>query len=337
MFGINPSPSDGDATLIVNSLITELTNLTHFLQTHQLAALSQSDDDAYTALQSQLTQVVAQFEELNPSTYGIVANAGIWNLLGADTIPLYLQSLLNATDQLLTANGYVANAVMSGAVQISPASARIYSRSQRLRPALLGFTLEDLTLATQVQLQLIQRIYGQYFQYLEKAVAILTANGALRLFAGSSTLDGITTGASLSFDIFHASNSVIEGAAVNLIPQRNDIYLIGPNQEQAIQDLLSGYKVPKNQDDLFNLFQAIVEKLKTVGESYQQAHQLPDDTSDFCILGNSPPCNQAIYSNGFNSVYASGGLPIPAPVLILVHNTDTYSWGSGVFNWFRLF
>lgn len=268
----------------------------------------------------------------------MVANESIWNLLGADALPQYFQTLANATDQLLVANGYTGTAKSAGLddSETSGSIIRADIYAHQIHSDFFGVSLEGLTLATSLQLQLIERIYTPYFQYLIKAEYILLAHDAFQAFKGGLTLDGIITGASLSFNIFHAAGSVIESSVVNLIPKRNDVYLVGPDQEQNVAKALANLITtpPKNENELFKDFQGIKSAL---GKSYQQAHQLPDSTTNFCYLGNSPPCNQAVYSNGFNSVYAAGGLPLPAPVLILVHNLDGSQaenglWGSGVFN-----
>ncbi len=347
-FGINPTPQDSNVNPYLSNLVGELNSLTSFLQTHPLSTLSAADSTTYAQLQSDLTALVSQLATFNPSAYGVVANDDMWNLLGADALPQYFQALANATDQLLVANGYNGMAVARTGDK-SAASGQMMSFAQlgQIRPDLFGVSLEDLTFATALQMQLIQQIYGQYFNYLYRAIAIITTAQAFQTFTGGLALDEIITGASLSFDIFHAAGSIIESSAVNLIPKRNDVFLIGPDQENALADvygILNGLLTdnkPKNLDDVFEAFQKIKEKLSEIKEKlsdgYTQAHQLPDSTTDFCIIGNSPPCNQAVYSNGFNSVYAAGGLPLPAPVLILVHNLTSSNsqnglWALGVFN-----
>ncbi len=338
--GINPSPQDSNVGPYLNNLIAQLNQLTTFLQTHPLATLSPTDQTTYTQLQSGLSTLVSQLATLNPSAYGVVANESMWNLLGADALPQYFQELVDATDQLLVANGYTGTgktAVLHDS-QTSGSTIRPDIYVHQIQPDFFGVSLEGLTLATSLQLQLIGRVYTQYFQYLIRAEYILLARDAFQAFKGALPLDGvITSGAGLSFNIFHAPGSIIESSVVNLMPQRNDIYLFGPDEETKVAGPIAKLVTnpPKNEDELFKDFQDIRDALSP--QNYKESHQLPDSTTDFCYLGNSPPCNQAVYSNGFNSVYATGGLPLPAPVLILVHNLDGSQaenglWGSGVFN-----
>ena len=321
----------------LNSLIGQIRNLTIFLQTHPLASLGAADLAALAQSQSNLSALISQLAALNPSAYGIVANEGLWNLLLADVVPQYFQSLINAVDQLLVSSGYTGATVNTkvASLEVSGRAIPLHTYTGQFKALLSAASLEEVTLASALQ-DLIVKIYGPAFQYLVKAEYVLLAQNAFQAFNGGSTLDGIITGASLSFHVFHAAGSVIESSVVNLIPERNEVYIIGPDQEQKVGAPLAKLATspPKNQDEAFKDFQDIVDAL---GDSYKQAHQLPDSTTDFCILGNSPPCNQAVYSNGFNSVYAPSNFPVPAPVLILVHNLDgslnmNGLWASGVFN-----
>lgn len=340
-FGIDQSPQDSNVSPYLNNLIAQLNGLTTFLETHSLATLSPADQNTYAQLRSGLKSLISQLVTLDASAYGVVANEGLWNLLLADALPRYFQSLINATDALFTANGFIAANTQVRQPASDPATALLH-----LQPSAIPFYSAQISLpalqilATSVyqEIQLIRADYQPAYAYLIRAEYVLLAHNAFQAFKGALPLDGIiTSGAGLSFNIFHAPGSLIESSVVNLMPKRNDIYLVGPDEETKVTAPIANLvaKPPKNEDELFKDFQDIRDALSP--QNYKESHQPPDITTDFCYLGNSPPCNQAVYSNGFNSVYAAGGLPFPAPVLILVHNLDGSQaenglWGSRVFN-----
>jgi hypothetical protein len=203
-----------------------------------------------------------------------------------------------------------------------------------IRPAFFG--LIDLMMGQSIQGQLINILYGDVFRHLENMTIILVANDLLGAFINNGTLDGIITGASLSFHIFNAADSVIEGTVINPIASRNDVFLVGPNQVEAIRSLLEAFNPGEMEDleDIWNFFEGIVDAIQGAGESYDEAYQPPDNVfMDFCILGGGSSCNVAVYGNGFGSVHTcSGFICLPAPVLVLVHNLDSGRWAWGLFD-----
>src|SRR5205085_5488093 len=224
-----------------------------------------ADQNTYTQLQANLNTLALQFGALNPSAFGVAANEGLWNVLGADVLPRYFLGLTNATDQLLETNGYV-KAAPRAAIEISHTSVSTFNTHDSLAsaPQLFGLTLADLLLATHDQLKLIEKIYGQYFEYLLKSIATLSASRAFQAVKGGIQLDGIITGASLSFHVFDATNSVIESSVVNLMVRRNDVYIIGPNQVSTVQEVISHWKIPNNSSEENQQFQKIVDALNQI-------------------------------------------------------------------------
>ena len=194
------------------------------------------------------------------------------------------------------------------------------------------FGLIELEGVCELQMDLIKDMYGPAFNYLGQAAVILAAHGAFTTYVSNLGLQ-VLTGGDLEFQAFNVAPSYIEADITNAIAAQNDAYLIGPDQVSAVQGLFSGWKVPKNLNDVFDDFQNLVDVLQAAGKSYNAAHQLPDSTGNDCLIfDNSPPCIQAIYSNGFSTVYTPNGFAIPAPVLVVLKNKTTGEWASGLFN-----
>ena len=108
-FGINPTAQDANVPTFLANLSAAITNLTTFLQTHTLATLSTSDQATFKTLEQTLAPLVTQLATLNPSAYGVQANADQWNLLLSTTLPQYYQALTTSTIALMTANGFTAS------------------------------------------------------------------------------------------------------------------------------------------------------------------------------------------------------------------------------------
>ena len=194
----------------------------------------------------------------------------------------------------------------------------------------LGGILE-LELVSQIQMDLINQIYGPYFDYLIKASLTLELYKAFQAPQPNAPLDAIFTGASQSFQIFYAPASWIEGDAFNGISYNNEVYLIGPDQIGAATNYISTLSIPKNLGQVFQQLQGLVNFLKSVPNLYAKATQPPDYIGNSCLVGNSPPCIQLFYTNGFRSVVSPSGINLPGAVIVIVVNRTTGVWSTGIF------
>jgi hypothetical protein len=356
-FGINPTAADANVGAYLTNLISAVQDLTTFLQNTPLATLTTAQNATYTQLRTTLNTLVAQLPSLNPSTYGVVANLDQEDYLFADVLPQYYQALTNATIQYLTANGFTASvkprrqqglfALNGGArmvtagwqpeyIQLVNASLHGVKHGRGLGLAFQFGGLIELTAVSELQMNLIKDIYGPYFAYIAKAAATLAIKSAFDAWTGSGELDGVITGGDAEFQIFYAQPSEIEGDNLNQIPSNNKVYLVGPDQINAVVDAanyLKGLHKPKDLNDLDEQMQGFVDLFKTVKTAYNEMVQPPDSISfGGCLLGNSPPCVDLNYDNGFNSVYQPSGIGLPAPVLVFVQNKPAGVWSTGVFD-----
>jgi len=356
-FGINPTPQDANVSSYLGNLISTLQSLTLFLQTNPLATLTTTQQTTYNRLQTALSMLVSQLPNLNPSTYAVVANADQEDFLFSNVFPEYFKALTAATTQYLIANGFSASLNNKGLreamAQLEPVvssqaswhsretyfirgSTHRFSSHRALGLAFQIGSLLEIELASQIQMNYVNQLYGGYFTILERAAATLSANGALQIWKGSRTLDGIISGASLSVFEFYSGDTVIEADNLNAISKNNTVFLIGPDQTAGVSgaiDYIRELHQPRDSDDAYDEIQGFKDLFATERSLYSEADQPPDDTSDFCLLGNSPPCIQLLYNAGFNSVYQrTRPVQLPAPVLIFVMNRPAGVWSSGVFN-----
>ncbi len=211
---------------------------------------------------------------------------------------------------------------------ITPAA--FYSQA---RPAFFG--LIGLLGGSNIQVQLVLKIYGPAITYLENAMIILAAEHLLNQYVNNMGMEGIITGASLSFHIFNAGGSVIEGNGFSRIPGRNKVYLVGPNQVNAARGVIDAFRAEvdgKSINSIIKYIKGIAQAVDDAGGSAQESTQWPTDLAFGCILTDSNQCLELVYQDGFNSVYSRSGFPIPAPVLIMVTNLDNGQWAFSLFN-----
>ncbi len=299
---------------------------------------SATDDEAtLNQLNGELTVLLDQLIAVNVTPHGVVKHAARLNVLLGQTIPRHLQALSGRVNTVLVANLLASNQAtptefyaalaQTGGEQVLPATAY-----QRQQPAFFG--LVGLMAGSNIQLSLVNKLYGKYLQEVTRMMILLGANSLLQNYLNSAGMEGIITGASLSFHIPNRAGSVIEGTGHNGVASRNDVFFVGPDAVAAVQGVLSSFN-PSNVEsleDLYEFFDGIVSALQGAGEAYENAHRLPSRVNfGGCILdfGENPSCTQLDYDAGFPDV--NDGF-VPSPVIILVHNLDTGTWSQGIFN-----
>lgn len=328
--GVAAAPDDAAFNTLVINLIAKVEQARAFVNGLNPLALTDAQGAQLTALNTELEAMLTQLRSLNPGMVGVTQASSRLNLLMADVFPRYQVVLIDKIAQALQQNGFAAAPTtpqtfyaQSGPRQASPAD--FYAE---VRPAFFG--LVDLCLGSSIQGQLINLLYGDAFRQLENTMILLVANGLLNSFINNLSLDGIITGASLTFHVFNQQGSVIEGSVVNLLPARNDVILVGPDQVDAVRTLLEN---PPQLNDLESIY-GFFENIKGAVASFNQSFQPPVEVfANACILGGGPGCNVASYPSGFTSVYTcSGFICLPSVVLVMVHNLDTGQWGFELFN-----
>ena len=328
--GVASAPDDAAFNTLIGNLITKINAANVFITSLNALALTDANGAQLAAFNSEINAMLTQLRALRPSVIGVTRASGMLNLLLADVLPRHQHALVNKIAQALQQNGLAferrsvgnAYANLDGARQ-SPA--RFYDEAN---PAFFG--LIDLCLGNSIQGQLINALYGDAFRQLENTMIILVGNSLLKAFVNNLALDGIITGASLSFHVFNQAGSVIEGNVVNELAGRNDVILVGPNQVDAVRTVLES---PPSFSDLDSI-KGFFENIKAAVASFNESYQPPDDVVlNSCILGGGSDCRTALYNAGFKSVYTcSGFICLPSVMLVLVHNLDTGQWGFQIFN-----
>jgi hypothetical protein len=350
--GFGPGPNDGVFYNDVAQLINTVKQATAFLKGLNMATVTDPQLAQMQAYNASMTALATQFAGRQPTLNGVVSASGLIDVLLAQSLPAYFNTLATKLQEGLHVNGVAANNVgvakqylalvgPDAAWDGSPAA--FYTTA---RPAFIGLLLGMIGEGS-VAVKLINGLYGEAFKYIENAAILLIAEGLLKDYDNFAYIDFLDTGGNplSGFYFFRQPFSMIEGGGFNDLPALNQVWLIGPDQLNAARDILNLFSgLPskpnwKSLGEVWKFFEDVYNKLKdaaaagTAGvEAVAKTDQPPDgfSTSDFCLLSDT--CQDLIYSNGFGSVYSQG--LIPSPVLLIYKNLETGYFHVGTYNFF---
>ena len=303
----------------------------------QLTPTSPVNDDArLLALNAQLDARVAALLDIRPTLHGIVKRANVVNQLVSIRIPRLLDAQVTAIARALRAGGlargiepldrfYASLATPAADGVLDPAA--FYDQRQ---PTF--FSLPSLMSATRIHLDIIKNFYAPIMGEVVKGALLLAANDFLQTYTNAGSLVGVVTGASLSLNTFDIPGSVIEGFGFDRdFPEGNQVFIIGPSTIDEFRDMLAPLTDhPESFDDLdemIDFFQGVADGAKAFSENFfDPANLYPSGVVRGCLLDFNSACSELVYDGGFRSVHTSGSFP--APVLFVVRNVSTGSWGA---------
>jgi hypothetical protein len=278
-----------------------------------------------------------------PGVYGLVSNSQAVNDLLALDMPVVLKSLVARVNSQLKQDGLIAAAgnvqtMYAGVVSEAASPQAMYAgtRPVFLLTGLLGY-------AGNIG-GLIQRIYGDYLDQVQKMYILLAAQGLLNQFLSQTAgVQGLISGASQSFFAYHWSDSIIEVTGVSLADAQNaDVFLIGGAAVNAVSGLISQLKSAgsiRSIRDLYNFYQGMLDALSGAGEAYATAHQQPSfavQTGFFdggCLSSLADSCVELHYNNGFNYVGSGGPINLePVIILVRARTPQNPQFGSNIYN-----
>jgi hypothetical protein len=151
-------------------------------------------------------------------------------------------------------------------------------------------------------------------------------------------LVSVITASSATFQFFEVPGSVIEGFGFDRdFAEGNQVFVVGPGTIDDFQAMLAPLADhPESFDDLEELvefFDGVRAGAEAFADNLFDPQNLtPGSVLRGCIFDFSSACSELAYDGGFKSVYSSGSFP--APVLFLVRNVSTGSWGTLVASFF---
>jgi len=332
--GFPETPADVAWNTALRNVIATLRSLESVYA--QLSASSPVNDDArLLALTAQLQTRISALRDITPTLHGVVRRANVVNQLVSIRIPRLLDAQVSAIARALRDGGlarsvepldrfYGERSAPLLADARDPAS--YYGRRQPV-----FFSLPSLMSANRIQMDLIKDIYFPIMGEVIKGAGILVANNLVRSYTNAGSLVGVVTGASVSFNVFNMGGSVIEGFGFDRdFPEGNQVFIVGPSAIDAFTTLLDRIR---NRPDSFEDVEALVEYFDGLADDarnlgstvFDSANMTPSGVVGGCIFDFSSACSELVYDAGFNSVHTSGSFA--APVLFLVRNVVTGSWG----------
>lgn len=305
-----------------------------------------NDDARLLSLNAQLDARVTALLAIEPTLHGIVKRANVVNQLVSIRIPQLLDAQVTAIDRALRAGGLARrieplDRFYAGLATASPAGAA----GNPLDPAAFYaqrqptfFSLPSLMTATRIHLDIIKRVYAPVMGEVVKGALLLASHDLLLTYTNAGSLVGVITGASLSLNTFDMPGSVIEGFGFDRdFPEGNQVFIIGPSTIDEFRDMLAPLTDhPESFDDLdemIDFFQGVADGAKAFSENFfDPANLKPSGVVRGCLFDFSSACSELVYDSGFRSVHTSGSFP--APVLFLVRNVSTGSWGITIASFF---
>jgi hypothetical protein len=331
--GFPETPADVTFGNLLTQIDAKLRQITAFYNSLNPASLT-DDEATLNQLNADLAALQSQLVGLNVTPHGVVKYATLINQLVANTLPAHLKAVTARVNTVL--QGAALASVLASPKQFYAAAGQPGTMGPNnayltARPAFFG--LLGLFAGCSLQMDLVNRIYGPIMEEVTRMIVIVAANGLLNTYTNIAHMEGIISGASLSFHAPNLPGSVIEGSGTSDNVSRNDVFFVGPAAVSAVQGVLSAFN-PSNihsLQDVYKFFDGIVNALQSAADAYDQAHKLPNDVVHGCLLdgGESFSCTELIYDAGFPDV---NDTHFPSPVIVLYHNLDTGFWASGAFN-----
>ncbi|MEZ5552896.1 MAG: putative Ig domain-containing protein [Pseudomonadales bacterium] len=259
--------------------------------------LNQQLESAFSSLLATPLSVGAQ-SYFNTESYVLLSHL----------LPKLLRDDLTRIIGLLVTDGLLADAGPSSGHAIASVSA-FYAESQ---PTF--FTLGGMMTATAIRTDLIKNLYVPYVTRLISTAGVLSEFDALQQEHEVTPLVAIISGASQSFHVFRAGNSIIEATDLSRDGRAFNIKLIGPDRYQAWLDFATDFEVPTSFQELAELDQAAAEAAAGSLEGTQQTRS--NQVLRGCFFDQVNDCSQVVLGNGFPIVHRSGAFPAPAIVIL---------------------
>ncbi|MGB2714715.1 MAG: PASTA domain-containing protein [Vicinamibacterales bacterium] len=355
------TPGDSAFGNLIGQINAKLIQITAFYNNLNPDGTVGSGDSVaqLNTLNAELAALQAQLGSINVTPHGIVRYASQINALMSHTIPLHLHAVTNRLISVSlqypdpgavpagvarmegTAKFFAA---LKGAPQVITPGA-FYGRTQ---PAF--FFLLGMFGGSSIQMQMIQKMYGEVMHEVDQMIGVLVAHGILSMFISTGVGD-LVSGASLSFHVPLRPGSTIEGYGFGTSPTDNETWFIGPQAFQAVEDLVKevkdaftnlhdsieecldaaaqGQAAFCDTDAVDDFFGKIDGAISATQEAYDNAHTQPTAVTYGCILDDSSGCQSLVFGTGFPDVNTTR---FPSPVIVLHRNWIGGGWGLGIFN-----
>jgi beta-lactam-binding protein with PASTA domain len=355
------TPADtafGNLITQIDAKVTQITAFYNALNTDGTAGSADSVQQLNT-LNTELAALEVQLRNANPTPHAAVRYGSQINQLMTRTMPLYVHAATNKV--IAISQQYPDPGNLPAGVARMPGSTPFFLALKgdprfttpgafygRTQPAF--FFLLSMFGGSSIQMQMIQKMYGEVMHEVDQMIGVLIVHGILSHFIGTSVGD-LVSGASLSFHAPNMGGSHIEGFGFGTNAGDNETWFIGPQAFQEVENLVSSVKdafkglqesyedcvqaVQNGQaafcdtDAVTEFFNKIESAMSAAQAAYDLAHTQPSAAIFGCVLDDSGGCQSLVFANGFPDVNTTR---FPSPVIVLHRNWLAGGWGLGIFN-----
>jgi len=345
--GYGPTAADAGFATLTAQIRTKIGQITQLLNqpTGNDAADTTTLGQYASDLQTLFDQM--QLAANQPTVYGLAnSSQAVNDLLSLDMPKVLLATANRVTNQLQQAGlaslqldpqtmyGMIED---GGRLPQSPQAMYGSARPVFLLTGLLGYA--------GVYGKLIEKLYGDYLDQLQKMYILLEVQGLLNQFLSQTAgVDGLIAGSGQSFFVYHWADSIIETTGVTVADAQNaDVFLIGGAAVNAVSGLIDTFKSVKDIKsikEVYDFYKSVLDQIHNAGEAYNQAHQQPNfviqasfDDGTGCFSSLASSCVELHYNNGFNYVGSGGPLQLePVIILVRARTPQDPQFGSAIFN-----
>ena len=256
---------------------------------------------------------------------------------------------------------------------VQPLSAEPLTEDAQLAAAPKAPIRKESTLAEQLTTQAMQYVvdtmidnfnkkYAAAKQYTTEIIgqakyagAVVVVTSHLRQILHAQPLEGVVSGASLSFRVFESPFSMIEANVEKTYPELNQVVIIGPEliSKEPVNAVIEKIKeaaqfrktfspsevkryrnldqIKKDLKDFRGALESLLSTTQSLVDVINNAFQPTLLSANQCIFTTNPPCGELLYPDGFKSVYqysapaglGNGFTGLPLPIVFIVYNTVT--------------
>ncbi len=279
----------------------------------------------------------ARLNGLAISEAGTIKAQSLYSIILCNRIPDLYSALM---DDLGRVVGMPPQSARVAAGSRGRAVAPMSTLGEQLTVIAVKFLVDKATDALVPSYKNAREFAGDIMKQAAFGAAAVAFASHVRSFVQGQELAAVVSGASMSFRVFKASFTMIEGELDADNPENNTVIMIGPDViapvKPAVEKIKSRMTAAngsyKNGSEIYHDLMEFKQKLESgvTGEDAANAvantFQAAKLGMKGCVFSNSPTCGELIYPDGFEPVYTYtppgnlandfSGLPVPIVFMV---------------------
>ncbi len=316
--GLTPTPDDLLAQTVLDDAAVDLRALIDGLR-EPTTTISQLESLA-TAFRARM----ARLDSLTMTEWGVISGQPAIIAILTDLMPQLYDALMADLAHVVAQSAPVTppDELMSG-----PSGAEESTLAEQLVTVAVKWVVDEI-------MESVTRPMKKLLSVAAFGAGVVAIAQHVRQSATSEDVTAITTGASLSFHVFGADYSTVEGQFDVKKPGNNVVLTIGPDLLFAVLDAYDNIKElwddAESAQGLFDLMAGVYDNIKAVSATAGNSFQPVTEAVRGCAFTTLPTCSTLLYPDGFASVYNlepedtfDGFTGLPSPILFLIYNKSS--------------